>query len=347
MASTFYLSPITLIIQFFNNVGVVLNGGFVYVYQAGTTTPVTTYTDSTGTTANSNPIALSSTGRLVSAGTGAPVAVWLAAGVAHKMVVTDASGNQMVTIDNLTSVNDVSTLLTQLATPTSSAQTGGVDLVANAVKSYLNFAAMRAAAAPTLVSGQTAIAIAAGQTTSSDNRGGSFYWNASSIATDDNYNNIQPSAITGTNPGRWVRISEPYLPNFDQSNPVDQGGVTSGAFTASLTGFASPGAVACTYYLLGLSGGGALVFLNIGAYTATSTGTTMTLTGLPSNITPGGNQTLTCVVGNNGANAIGAVTVTANSTTLQFGASAGAVGGFTSSGSKGLPVAQVLIYQQS
>lgn len=347
MATTYYLSPITLILQFFTNVGVVLNGGFVYVYAAGTTTQVTTYSDSTGTTANSNPIALSSAGRPVASGTGAPVAVWLAGGVAHKMVVQDASGNFIASIDNLTSINDVSTLLTQLATPTSSSQTGGADLIANAVKSYLNFAAMRAAAAPSPVSGQTVIAIAAGQTTSSDTRGGAFYWNATSTATDDNFNTIQPSAITGANAGRWIRVSQPYLPDFDQANPVDQGGVTAGQFTAALTGFSANGSVTCTYYLIGLTGGGALVVLIVGAYTATSTTTAMTLTGLPTAILPASTQCLNAIVGNNTANALGAANLSPASSTITFGASVGASGGFTASGTKGLPVPQVFVYQQS
>lgn len=347
MAITFYMSPITLLIQFFSNVGIVLNGGFVQVYLAGTTTPATTYTDSTGTVVNANPIALSAAGRLVAAGTGAPVAVWLPAGVAHKMVVTDSGGNFVCSIDNLTGINDISSLLSTLATPTSSASAGGIDLIANGVKSYLNFAAMRAAPTPVLVSGQTLIVIASGQSTSGDTRGGAFIWVAASTTADDNFNNIQPTAITGSNPGRYVRVSQPYLPTFDSADPVDQGGATQGAFQGQLTGFAASGAVNCTYYLIGLAGAGALVVLIVGTYTATSTTTLMTLTGLPTNIVPGANVTQAAIIGNNGANAAGGATFTAGSSVIQFGATIGAVGGFTASGAKGLPLSQIFIYQQS
>ena len=40
-----------------------LNGGKVYFYVAGTSTPQDTYTDSTGKTANANPVILDSAGR--------------------------------------------------------------------------------------------------------------------------------------------------------------------------------------------------------------------------------------------------------------------------------------------
>ena len=36
--------------QFFDNNGVILSGGKIYSYAAGTTTPATTYTSSTGAT---------------------------------------------------------------------------------------------------------------------------------------------------------------------------------------------------------------------------------------------------------------------------------------------------------
>ena len=50
--------------QFFDNNGNVLSGGKIYTYQAGTTTPLATYTSSTGNTAHTNPIVLDSAGRV-------------------------------------------------------------------------------------------------------------------------------------------------------------------------------------------------------------------------------------------------------------------------------------------
>ena len=50
--------------QFFDNNGNVLSGGKIYTYQAGTTTPLATYTSSTGNTAHTNPIVLDSAARV-------------------------------------------------------------------------------------------------------------------------------------------------------------------------------------------------------------------------------------------------------------------------------------------
>lgn len=50
--------------QFFDNNGVILTGGKIFTYEAGTTTPLATYTSSTGNTAHTNPIILDAAGRV-------------------------------------------------------------------------------------------------------------------------------------------------------------------------------------------------------------------------------------------------------------------------------------------
>ena len=103
--ATGYLLPIGTILQFFTDQGVVLAGGKIYTYTAGTTTPVATYTSSTLVTPNANPIILGSSGRL-------PASCWVGAGVYVKMVLQDSSGNVISggTIDNLQGINDFSNL---------------------------------------------------------------------------------------------------------------------------------------------------------------------------------------------------------------------------------------------
>ena len=54
--------------QFFDNSGNPLSGGKIYSYEAGTSTPLPTYTSSTGITAHTNPIILDSAGRVPSGG---------------------------------------------------------------------------------------------------------------------------------------------------------------------------------------------------------------------------------------------------------------------------------------
>jgi len=56
------LSPIGNGFQFFDNNGAPLNAGKIYTYQAGSSTPLTTYTDNAGLVANTNPIILGTSG---------------------------------------------------------------------------------------------------------------------------------------------------------------------------------------------------------------------------------------------------------------------------------------------
>jgi len=51
--------------QFFGDDSLPLSGGKVYTYAKGTTTPLATYTTSTGGTANANPIILDAEGRAI------------------------------------------------------------------------------------------------------------------------------------------------------------------------------------------------------------------------------------------------------------------------------------------
>jgi hypothetical protein len=50
--------------QFFDNNGVILTGGKIYAYAAGTTTPQAVYTSVSGATPHANPIVLDSAGRV-------------------------------------------------------------------------------------------------------------------------------------------------------------------------------------------------------------------------------------------------------------------------------------------
>ena len=84
--------------QLLDNSGNVLSGGKIYTYAAGTTTPATTYTSSSGITANSNPIILNSAGRV-------PYEIWLTDGVSYKFILKDSNDTLIATYDNLTGIN--------------------------------------------------------------------------------------------------------------------------------------------------------------------------------------------------------------------------------------------------
>ena len=88
------LSPIGNGQQFFENTGLPLNGGLIYTYQAGSSTPLATYTDINGTVANANPIVLDSSGRV-------STEIWLTYGYYYKFVVKTSAGVTLGTYDNL------------------------------------------------------------------------------------------------------------------------------------------------------------------------------------------------------------------------------------------------------
>jgi len=84
------LSP-TPKLQFFDLNGAPLSGGLLYTYTAGTTTPLATYTDSTGVSANTNPIVLDSRGE---------ANVWLS-GAIYKFALYTSASVLIWTVDNI------------------------------------------------------------------------------------------------------------------------------------------------------------------------------------------------------------------------------------------------------
>jgi len=81
--------------QFFDNNGVILTGGKIYTYEAGTTTPLATYTSSSGSTAHTNPIILNSAGRVPSGGE-----IWIALRL-YKFVLETGTGVLIASYDNV------------------------------------------------------------------------------------------------------------------------------------------------------------------------------------------------------------------------------------------------------
>lgn len=88
------LSPYGVGQQFFDDNGVPLAGGLIYTYQAGSSTPLVTYTDNGGTVANANPIVLDASGRT-------PQEIWLLTGYSYKFVLQNADAVLIQTLDNI------------------------------------------------------------------------------------------------------------------------------------------------------------------------------------------------------------------------------------------------------
>ena len=81
--------------QFFDNSGNVLTGGKIYTYEAGTTTPLASYTSSSGNTAHTNPIVLNAAGRVPSGGE-----IWIQLRL-YKFVLETSTGVLIATYDNV------------------------------------------------------------------------------------------------------------------------------------------------------------------------------------------------------------------------------------------------------
>lgn len=81
--------------QFFDNSGNPLTGGFIHTYQAGTTTPLATYTSSSGNTQHQNPIELDAGGRVPGG------EIWLNYAYLYKFILSNANNVMIATYDNV------------------------------------------------------------------------------------------------------------------------------------------------------------------------------------------------------------------------------------------------------
>lgn len=83
------------ILQFRDNNGFPLASGKLFSYQAGTSTPLVTYTNEGAGTPNTNPVILDSTGS---------ASIWIRSG-AYKFILQDSLGNVIRTVDNVSYIN--------------------------------------------------------------------------------------------------------------------------------------------------------------------------------------------------------------------------------------------------
>ena len=97
-----FLSPVGgAAAQFFTNSGVILSGGKLYTYAAGTTTPQATFTSSSGNTNHTNPIILDSAGRVPGG------EIWLSASP-YKFLLKDSNDVLIGTYDNVSGIGAAS-----------------------------------------------------------------------------------------------------------------------------------------------------------------------------------------------------------------------------------------------
>lgn len=81
--------------QFFDNNGTPLVGGLLYTYEAGTTTPLATYTSSSGNIAHTNPIQLNAAAKVPGG------EIWLDYSKKYKFVLKTSTDVLLNTYDNI------------------------------------------------------------------------------------------------------------------------------------------------------------------------------------------------------------------------------------------------------
>lgn len=91
--------------RFVDDNGDPLASGLVYTYEAGTSTPLATYTNQGGGTPNANPVVLDSRGE---------ADIWLA-NSNYKIVLKDSDGNTIWTVDNVKYIDDGSIVTAMIA----------------------------------------------------------------------------------------------------------------------------------------------------------------------------------------------------------------------------------------
>ena len=109
--ATVNLSPLFNGVTNFDILGNILAGGQLFTYQAGSSTPLATYTTVNGTIANANPIVLGTDGKI-------PSELWLQYGYSYKFVLQTATSVAVATYDN------ISGILTSIPTATPSIPSG-------------------------------------------------------------------------------------------------------------------------------------------------------------------------------------------------------------------------------
>lgn len=97
MAAIVALSPVWIQAQYLDNAGLPLSGGRLLTYNANGDVEQITYTDSSGTVQNTNPIILDSSGRL-------QTGLWLVAGHVYSFVLQDQHNNELARVGQVSTV---------------------------------------------------------------------------------------------------------------------------------------------------------------------------------------------------------------------------------------------------
>ena len=164
------LSPVP-IQQLFDGNGRPLAFGCIFSYQVATSTPLSTYTDYTGTTLNANPVILSASGTY---------SMWLQAGVAYSLVVKSAGGSNCSSGSTIAFLNGVGGGSTTLTTVVPYSATPAFQVAAQNQLFTITLTG-NASAQPLTFVGVTPPSYVVFQITQDASGGHTFSWPANSI----------------------------------------------------------------------------------------------------------------------------------------------------------------------
>ena len=242
--------------QFFDNNGTILSGGKLYTYAAGTTTPLTTYTSSSGAVANTNPIILDSAGRV-------PYEIWIDTTSTAKFILRDSTDVLIGTWDNipsyasslnLTGTNNAVAYFNSVGTFTSSSNmtfdgsnltvAGGITTGSN-VAITGNISTTGTATFTGLISSTAGISSSTPAVTQAANDNSTKIATTAFVANTSAKAKIQPLTVTPSGGGLGIELAPTTL-DFRNTSSTS-GTVTtvsnSLALTLTLSGAATLGAV--------------------------------------------------------------------------------------------------------
>lgn len=180
-------------LQFINNNGVPMAGCLLYTYRAGTSTPLATYADGTGTAYNTNPVILDAGGR---------ASIWLDSNVAYKFVLYNSNGSILWTVDNINTTDE-----SFIAT---------IDTIAD----------LQAINTTTMTKGTVTVL---GYYTTNDGGGGDFMFVPTDTIAPDNGYSFAPTVGSG----RWHRICESEINVLWYGAYANSGNDSAAAFAAA------------------------------------------------------------------------------------------------------------------
>ena len=143
-----------------------LAGGLMYTYKAGTTDPATTYSNDTGTP-NTNPIVLDTDGQCD---------LFLDDAVSYRIILKNSAGVTQFDKDRIASLGSTQ------------------------VQSFNSIAALRLRSGTTTANAAKTL----GYYAAGDGGGNTFYWDSTSVATDNGATIIKPTSVSGA--GRWLAV---------------------------------------------------------------------------------------------------------------------------------------------